>query len=146
LVHVSHIANADILKKDQSVSFEFVTDARTGKLARRSCPGAVTGKGDSFQMCKRLDTVSITQRQIPQVLRKGRKRMFRRKKGGQPGNRNAVTHGRYAAPTPAELDAAAEEDRRHREWMKTMPKTDYAAICVAIEAHRRDQSRKESVR
>jgi cold shock protein len=30
-VHVSHIANADILKKDQSVSFEFVTDARTGK-------------------------------------------------------------------------------------------------------------------
>lgn len=29
-VHVSHIANADILKKDQSVSFEFVTDARTG--------------------------------------------------------------------------------------------------------------------
>jgi cold shock CspA family protein len=31
IVHVSHIANADILKKDQSVSFEFVTDARTGK-------------------------------------------------------------------------------------------------------------------
>jgi CspA family cold shock protein len=30
-VHVSHIANADMLKKDQSVSFEFATDARTGK-------------------------------------------------------------------------------------------------------------------
>jgi cold shock protein len=30
-VHVSHIANADVLKKDQSVSFEFVTDGRTGK-------------------------------------------------------------------------------------------------------------------
>jgi cold shock protein len=30
-VHVSHIENADVLEKDQSVSFEFATDARTGK-------------------------------------------------------------------------------------------------------------------
>ncbi|SIO51205.1 cold shock protein (beta-ribbon, CspA family) [Bradyrhizobium erythrophlei] len=30
-VHVSHIANADVLKKDQSVSFEYASDARTGK-------------------------------------------------------------------------------------------------------------------
>jgi cold shock protein len=30
-VHVSHIANADTLKKDQSVSFEYASDARTGK-------------------------------------------------------------------------------------------------------------------
>jgi CspA family cold shock protein len=30
-VHVSHIANADVLKKDQGVSFELATDARTGK-------------------------------------------------------------------------------------------------------------------
>jgi CspA family cold shock protein len=30
-VHVSHIANADALKKDQNVSFEFTTDTRTGK-------------------------------------------------------------------------------------------------------------------
>jgi uncharacterized protein YjcR len=71
--------------------------------------------------------------------------MVRRKRGGQPGNRNAVTHGRYAALTPAELEAAAEEDRRHREWMNAAPKTDYGAICEAIKAHRRDQSRKESV-
>ena len=30
-VHVSHIENADALERDQSVSFEFATDARTGK-------------------------------------------------------------------------------------------------------------------
>jgi CspA family cold shock protein len=30
-VHVSHIANADVLKKDQSVSFEIVTDVRSNK-------------------------------------------------------------------------------------------------------------------
>jgi len=41
---------------------------------------------------------------------------------------------------------AEETSDWHREWLNTIPKTDYAAICVAIEAHRRDQSRKESVR
>jgi cold shock protein len=30
-VHVSHIANADALKKDQRVSFDIVTDDRRGK-------------------------------------------------------------------------------------------------------------------
>lgn len=90
-----------------------------------------------------LDTGSIIQRETPQILGKGRKRM----RGGQPGNQNAVTHGRFSAPVRAARVAAAEERaQQHREWLKTIPKTDYAAICVAIEAHRRDQSRKESVR
>jgi hypothetical protein len=94
-------------------------------------------------MSKRLDTASIIQRETPQILGKGRKRM----RGGQPGNRNAVSHGRYSAPVRAERRAAAEERaKQNREWLKTIPKSDYAAICVAIEAHRRDQSRKVSVR
>ncbi len=87
-------------------------------------------------MSKRLDTGSINQRATAQVLRKGRKRMVRRK-GGQPGNQNAVTHGRFSAPRRAERKSAAEErDRQHRQWMKTMPETDYSAICEAIKNHR----------
>ncbi|SIO51210.1 hypothetical protein SAMN05443247_06904 [Bradyrhizobium erythrophlei] len=72
--------------------------------------------------------------------------MVRRKKGGQPGNRNAVTHGRYAAPTPAEREAAAEKDRREREWLNAAPKTDYGAICDAIKAHCANKPRADRVR
>jgi uncharacterized protein YjcR len=65
-----------------------------------------------------------------------------RRRGGQPGNQNAVTHGRFSAPQRAKRIAAAEEQaKQHREWMKTMPKTDYGAICAAIRPHRRDQNR-----
>ena len=62
--------------------------------------------------------------------------LFLRRRGGQPGNQNAVTHGRFSTPTRAARKAAREEsDRQHAEWMKTIPKTDYGAICEAIKAH-----------
>jgi hypothetical protein len=55
--------------------------------------------------------------------------MLGRKKGGQPGNQNAVTHGRHSAPRRAERRAAEEErQRKHGEWMATIPATDYGAI------------------
>jgi hypothetical protein len=63
-------------------------------------------------------------------------------RGGQPGNRNAVTHGQFSAPVRAERRAAAEvRAQQNREWLKAMPKTDYGAICAAIRPHRRDQNR-----
>jgi uncharacterized protein YjcR len=66
---------------------------------------------------------------MPQILKEGRKRMPRRKRGGQPGNQNAVKHGRFSAPVrAARLAAWAEQQRRSDEWMKTMPQTDYGAI------------------
>jgi hypothetical protein len=56
-----------------------------------------------------------------------------RRKGGQPGNQNAVTHGRFSEPVRAVRRAAAEERaKQHREWLKTIPATDYGAICEAI--------------
>jgi hypothetical protein len=91
-------------------------------------------RGDKMLRASTLDTGSIIQRETPQVLRKGRKRMVR-KRGGQPGNQNAVTHGRFSAPVRAVRVAAAEERaQQHREWLKTMPKTDYGAICDVIRA------------
>ena len=68
--------------------------------------------------------------------------LFLRRRGGQPGNQNAVTHGRFSTPTRAARKAAREEsDRQHAEWMKTIPKTDYGAICEAIKAHDRGKPR-----
>jgi hypothetical protein len=56
---------------------------------------------------------------------------------GQPGNQNAVTHGRFSQPVRAARRATAAEDvNRHREWMKTIPKTDYCGICEAIAAEK----------
>jgi hypothetical protein len=58
--------------------------------------------------------------------------MFR-KKGGQPGNQNAVTHGRFSGPVRAARRVAADlRQKQHREWLKTIPKTDYGVICEAI--------------
>jgi hypothetical protein len=86
-------------------------------------------RGDFSQTEQALDTGSIIQRETPQNSRKPGKRM----RGGQPGNQNAVTHGRFSAPVRAARRAAAERGaEQHREWMKTMPKTDYGAICDAI--------------
>jgi hypothetical protein len=88
-------------------------------------------KGDKIHRARAPDTGSIIQRETPQILGKGRKRM----RGGQPGNQNAVTHGRFSAPVRAARVAAAEERaKQHREWLKTIPKTDYGAICDAIRA------------
>jgi uncharacterized protein YjcR len=61
-----------------------------------------------------------------------------RKRGGQPGNQNAVTHGRFSAPVRAARQAAwKEQQRRSDEWIKTIPKTDYAAIVEGLRALRR---------
>ena len=54
--------------------------------------------------------------------------MLKRKRGGQPGNQNAVTHGRYIVPVRAARLAAEEKQRRSAEWMRTIPQTDYSAI------------------
>ena len=76
-----------------------------------------------------------TQTSIPHNSSRGSKRMSGRKRGGQPGNQNAVTHGRHSAPRRAERQAAAEERRRRSdEWAATVPRTDYGAICDAIAA------------
>jgi hypothetical protein len=89
----------------------------------------VMGKGDVGQTERAPDTGSIIQHETPQNSRKPRKRM----RGGQPGNQNAVTHGRFSAPVRAARRAAAEQRAEQgRRWMKTMPKTDYGAICDAI--------------
>jgi hypothetical protein len=72
-----------------------------------------------------------------------------RKKGGQPGNQNAVTHGRYSAPRRASRRAAAEERAaQDREWLMAMPKTDYGRICdtIASEKARRGRQRAANVR
>jgi|NGEPerStandDraft_6_1074524.scaffolds.fasta_scaffold660471_1 uncharacterized protein YjcR len=56
-----------------------------------------------------------------------------RRRGGQLGNQNAVTHGRFSEPVRAARRVAAEQRReQHEEWVKSLPKTDYAAICDAI--------------
>jgi hypothetical protein len=56
-----------------------------------------------------------------------------RRKGGQPGNQNAVSHGRYSAPVRGARKAAdSVRAEQHRQWLATIPKTDYGAICDAI--------------
>ena len=68
--------------------------------------------------------------------------MLERKRGGQPGNKNAIKHGRYSVPLRAARLAAVraawkEKQRLSDEWIKTVPKTDYAAIALAGKLARR---------
>lgn len=63
--------------------------------------------------------------------------MLSRKPGGQPGNENAMKHGRFSVKKRAERRAKrqvidAERQRQHAEWMAKMPKTDYGRICAKI--------------
>jgi uncharacterized protein YjcR len=61
-----------------------------------------------------------------------------KKRGGQPGNQNAVTHGRFSAPVLTARQAAwDEQQRRSDEWIKTVPKTDYDAIVEGLRVLRR---------
>jgi hypothetical protein len=74
-------------------------------------------------------TAPVHLRETPQIMRNYRKRMPNRKRGGQPGNRNAVKDGRHSAPVrAARLAAYEEQQRRSNEWMKKMPAIDYGAI------------------
>ena len=64
------------------------------------------------------------------------------KRGGQPGNQNAVRHGRNSASVRAARRAAAlalyeENKRRSAEWVKLCPPTDYAAIVDRLRELRR---------
>ena len=64
-----------------------------------------------------------------------------RKRGGQPGNENAVTHGRHSRRRRAERLAEAEIRRqREAELAASVPPTDYGAIRDAIAADRARRS------
>jgi hypothetical protein len=64
--------------------------------------------------------------------------MHSRKRGGQPGNLNAVTHGRFSAPVRAARQAAwKEQQRRSDEWCRSQPPIDYDAIVEGLHALRR---------
>ncbi len=57
-----------------------------------------------------------------------------RKRGGQPGNQNAVTHGRHSAPRKVQRAIeAVQRRRREAEWEAKIPVTDYGAICAQIQ-------------
>jgi hypothetical protein len=80
---------------------------------------------------------------------------LKRKRGGQPGNRNAVgnqnavKHGRYSAAAKAERAAWwetfktewKEQELRSAEWIASRPQTDYHAICLALELEREQRER-----
>ena len=68
--------------------------------------------------------------------------MPERKRGAQPGNKNAMKHGRLSVPLRAARLAAVraaikEQKRLSDEWFKTVPNTDYAAIVEGLRALRR---------
>jgi uncharacterized protein YjcR len=70
--------------------------------------------------------------------------MSERKRGAQPGNQNAVTHGKYSAPRRAARLAAlqaAMKDREQRSdaWIKTVKPTDYEAIIHELRALQRSK-------
>ena len=55
--------------------------------------------------------------------------MPKRKKGGQPGNTNAVKHGKYRAATrAARLEAARKAAERNCEWAAKCPVVDYQRV------------------
>jgi hypothetical protein len=67
--------------------------------------------------------------------------MAARKRGGQPGNENAVKHGRFRASVRAERRAAllaAAEQRRiiEQAWAAKAPVIDYGAICATIRRYK----------
>ena len=62
--------------------------------------------------------------------------------GGQPGNQNAVKHGRHSAPVrAARLAALAKQQRRSDEWCRSQPAIDYSAICEGIRRSAREKNR-----
>ena len=65
--------------------------------------------------------------------------MIVRRRGGQPGNQNAVKHGRFSAPVRAArrkaMLALYEESRRKSdEWVRSCRPTDYRAIVDGLRA------------
>jgi hypothetical protein len=69
--------------------------------------------------------------------------MPQRKLGGQPGNKNAIKHGRHSVPLRAARLAAVrtvfkEQRRRADEWIASRPTTDYDAICDELRRLKRE--------
>lgn len=67
----------------------------------------------------------------------------KRRRGAQPGNFNALKHGRRSVRKRAERRAASLEKfnaklARASEWESKAPKIDYRAICDAIAASKRE--------
>lgn len=59
--------------------------------------------------------------------------MSTRKRGAQPNNTNAVSHGRFSRATrQARREAWERQCAATREWMLKMPKTDYGAEFSAL--------------
>jgi hypothetical protein len=59
--------------------------------------------------------------------------MATRKRGGQPGNTNAVTHGGFSAATRAQRKAEFEEAQaKSQAWMAQVPRWNWEAIVKDI--------------
>jgi hypothetical protein len=83
--------------------------------------------------------------------------LTKRKRGGQPGNKNAVgnqnavNHGRYTAAARAAREARwavwraewQERERRSALWIAAQPKTDYGRIIDELKRLRREQEAAE---
>jgi hypothetical protein len=76
-------------------------------------------------------------------------KQLKRKRGAQPHNRNAVTHGRFTAEAKAARAAwwdgikaeRAEQEKRSDEWIKAQPGyvTDYDAIIERMLQEQRER-------
>jgi len=67
-----------------------------------------------------------------------------KRRGAQPGNQNALKHGRYSVPLRAARLAAhraalKEREERADECIKTVQQTDYNAIVDGLRALRRSK-------
>ena len=72
------------------------------------------------------------------------------KRGGQPGNQNAVTHGRHSAPVRAARRAAVialneESQRKSDEWAQMCPSINYDAICDGLRELQRRPVRRTDI-
>jgi hypothetical protein len=74
-----------------------------------------------------------------------------RRRGGQPGNTNALRSGKRSKRVKAERMAARraewqEERRKFEAWAATIPPIDYAGICAALERERLELEAAEDAR
>jgi hypothetical protein len=78
-------------------------------------------------------------------------KQLKRKRGAQPGNKNAVTHGKFTAEAKAARAAwwdslkaeRAEQERRSNEWIKSQPGyiIDYDTIIERMLQEQRERDR-----
>lgn len=100
------------------------------------------GGGQKFQIFSKRTPAASCKAQFRIIPTGGQKRMAEgRKRGAQPGNSNALRHGRYSVRKRAERRAARLPEieakrQRHAEWMATMPQQDWEAVFDSIAADR----------